>query len=296
MKFSIESLQYEIIIKTLSLIGKRQMAAHAIRHPARKNQLPQIKRIFKNFQLIVMVINKHRVLTFSPDAEGSHMHLIYFHGGAYVWQGDIIHWIFLRNLMRHLSCRASYVDYPLAPEHGHIETIAMVQKAYENLVMNYSKDQFVFIGDSAGGGLALALAQKLNRERFPTQPEKMILISPWLDIRLENPQIEPLASKDPLLSVESLSLAADLYARGANKSGYLLSPINGDVKGLGEMHVFIGTRDILWPDCHRFFEMKEKARKKNFMYEYENMPHVWIFFPFRQAKEAISRIIEILKK
>jgi acetyl esterase/lipase len=272
------------------------MSPHAIQHPVRKYQLPQIMRVFKQYSIAVMEICDHQVFTFTPVKVNCNTHLIYFHGGAYIWQEDMIHWIFLRNLMRRLGCRASYVDYPLAPEHGITETMAMAQQAYEFLVNKYPNDKFMFIGDSAGGGLALALAQKLNREKFPTQPEKMILISPWLDLRLGNLHIEPLAAKDPLLSIKALSLAADLYARGSDKSVYLLSPLNGEVKGLGEIHLFIGTRDILWPDCVRFLKKTKKARQNIFMYEYENMPHVWIFFPFRQTKEAITRIIEILNK
>lgn len=272
------------------------MAAQAMQHPVRKGQLPQIKCVFKQYTMAEMEICDHQVLTFSPQKTSSNTHLIYLHGGAYIWQGDFFHWKFLRKLMRCLDCRASYVDYPLAPEHGYAETMSMVQKSYKNLVKNYPDDEFVFIGDSAGAALALALAQELNREKFPKQPRKMILISPWLDLSLANPQIEQLAARDPLLSVKALSLAADLYARGEKKSDYLLSPINGEVKGLGEIHIFIGTRDMLWPDCRRFFAMAKKANQNIFMYEYENMPHVWLFFPFRQTKDAISRIIEILEK
>ncbi len=296
MKFGIDSLQYEILIKLLSMIGKRQMAAHAMQHPVRKNQQSQIQHVFKQYSMAEMEICDHQVLTFSPQKVRSNTHPVYFHGGAYIWQGDFFHWRFLRKLMRGLDCRASYVDYPIAPEHGCAETMSMVQKSYENLVKNYPADEFVFIGDSAGAALALALAQKLHREKFPKQPQKMILISPWLDLTLANPQIEPIAAEDPILSVKALSLAADLYARGADKSGYLLSPINGEFNGLGEIHIFSGTRDILWPDCRRFFVIVKKAHHNIFLYEYENMPHVWIFFPFRQTKEAISKIIEILEK
>lgn len=272
------------------------MADDAMRHPMRKNQLPQIKRIFRHYLMDEMEICDYWVFTFSSQKASSKIHLVYFHGGAYIWQGDSIHWIFLKNLMRRLECRASYVDYPLAPEHGYTQTADMVQKAYKNLVQNYPDDKFIFIGDSAGAALALALAQKLQREKFPIQPKKMILISPWLDLALANPQIEPLAAKDPLLSVRALSLAADLYARGMDKSIYLLSPINGETEGLGEIHIFIGTRDILWPDCQRFFEMTKKDHQHIYLYQYEKMPHVWVFFPFKQTNEAISRIIEILMK
>jgi len=289
-----ERIQYGILIKILSLIGRRNMAINAIEHPVRKNHLPQIKRVFKKYLIDEMEINHHQVYTFIPEKIIRNTHLIYFHGGAYIWQGEIIHWLFLRNLMRRLGCRASYMDYPLAPEYGYTDTFNMVQNAYENLVKMYPDEKFVFMGDSAGAGLALAFAQKINKDKSLIQPQKIILISPWLDLSLENPEIEQLATQDPILSVKALSLAADLYANGSDKSNYLLSPINGEIKGLGEIHIFIGTRDILWPDCHKFFEMSKKIHKNIYFHEYKNMPHIWIFLPFKQTKDAMTKIINIL--
>ena len=196
--------------------------------------------------------------------------------------------------MRRFACRASYIDYPLAPEWGYSDTIEMVQKAYEYLVRVYPNDTFVFMGDSAGAGLALSFAQKLNKEEFPIQPNKLILLSPWLDLSLENPAIEQVENQDPLLSVKALSLAADLYAKGGDKSNYLLSPINGEIEGLGEIHIFAGTRDMLWPDCVRFFEKYKMDHGNIYLYEYVNMPHIWLFFPFKETKDAMAKIISIL--
>jgi len=294
MKINMERIQYEILIKILSIIARKSMAIQAIEHPVRKNQLPQIKRVFKKYSIDVKEIFNHRIFTFSPGKIRKNLHIIYFHGGAYIWQGELIHWLFLRNLMRRLGCRASYLEYPLAPEYGYTDTFNMVQHAYENLVKVFPHDKFVFMGDSAGAGLAFAFAQKLNKDKSRTQPQKIILLSPWLDVSLANPDIAQIATQDPLLSVEALSLAADLYARGADKSDYLLSPINGEIEGLGEVHLLIGTRDILWPDCLKFFENAKKINRDVYLYEYKNMPHIWMFFPFRQTKDAIARIMNIL--
>ena len=186
------------------------------------------------------------------------------------------------------------MDYPLAPENGYENTFDMIQGAYEHLVKVYADDNFVLMGDSAGGGLALALAQKLNKEKFPVQPQKSILLSPWLDVRLENPHIKKLENQDPLLSVAALRLAGDLYAKGADKSNYLLSPINGEMEGLGAVHIFTGTRDILWPDCEKFFDQCKKLDQSVYLHAYGNMPHIFMFFPFRQTKDAINQIIRIL--
>ena len=77
-------------------------------------------------------------------------------------------------------------------------------------------------------------------------------------------------------------------------SNYLLSPINGEISGLGEIHIFTGTRDILWPDCCKFFEMSKNLHKDIYFHEYKNMPHIWIFFPFRETKGAMTEIFNIL--
>lgn len=289
-----ERIRYSMLIGILRRIGRRNMSTPAIEHPVRKKQLQKIRWVFNKHSIDEMEVSGHRVFTFSTKEASRSLHLIYFHGGAYIWQGDFIHWIFIRNLMRRLDCRASYMDYPLAPEHGYRETFTMVRKAFESLVKAYPDDEFVFLGDSAGAGLALAFAQELNLEKFPKQPHKMILISPWLDLNLNNQQIKQMETQDPILSVKALSLAADLYAKGSNKSIYRLSPINGEIAGLGEIHIFIGTRDILWPDCLKFFETSRKIHKDIYLHEYKNMPHTWIFFPFSQTKDAITRIFTIL--
>lgn len=294
MKFSVENIRFVFLMKMLSLIGTRHISVGAIQRPDRKNQRQKTRRVFKNFSIDDMQINNHQVFTFAPDNVNKNLHIIYFHGGAYIWQGVIIHWLFLRNFMRRLACRGSYIDYPLAPECGYVDTFNMVQYAYEQLVREYPDDTFVFMGDSAGAGLAFSFAQKLNKDEFPIQPKKLILISPWLDLSLENPAIEQLENQDPLLSVGALSLAADLYAKGDDKANYLLSPINGEIEGLGEIHLFVGTRDILWPDCVRFFVRSKNIHNDVYLYEYKNMPHIWLFFPFEETKDALAKIINIL--
>lgn len=270
------------------------MSMRAMQQPVRKDQQRSMRWVFNPYQIDEMTIHRQRVYTFSPSTVNPQRHVVYFHGGAYVWQGDYIHWFFVRHLMRQLDCRVSYVDYPLAPENGYQDTFDMIQGAYEHLVRVYADDNFVFMGDSAGGGLALALAQKLNKAKFPVQPQKSILLSPWLDMRLENPHIKNLENQDPILSREALCLAGDLYAKGADKSDYLLSPINGDMEGLGEVHIFSGTRDILWPDCQKLFEISKPLHKRVFLYAYEHLPHIFMFFPFRQSKDAINQIIRVL--
>jgi len=150
------------------------------------------------------------------------------------------------------------------------------------------------MGDSSGGGLALAFAQKLAEMDFPVQPEKLILLSPWLDITMENPEIAQVEELDSMLTLEGLRGAADLYADGDDKSHYLLSPINGNLKGLGDISVYIGTHDILWPDCKLFQEKAAKAGKKIALHVYDGMPHTFMLFPLPESRDVEKRIIDTL--
>ena len=81
------------------------------------------------------------------------------------------------------------------------------------------------MGDSAGGGMALALTQKIGKEEL-TKPSKTILISPWLDVTMENSEIKKVQEKDKMLNAEILKLAGISYAREENDTkNYLVSPI-----------------------------------------------------------------------
>jgi acetyl esterase/lipase len=107
----------------------------------------------------------------------------------------------------------------------------------------------ILMGDSSGGGFALALAQNLRVENIKLR--QLILLSPWLDITLTNPLIKYLDPEDPFLEAESLKQAGTLYSKGINADHYLLSPINGSLKGLGKISVFIGSKDLLVADARR---------------------------------------------
>jgi acetyl esterase/lipase len=94
------------------------------------------------------------------------------------------------------------------------------------------------MGDSAGGGFALALAQALLEKELP-QPGNIILISPWLDITMTNPEIPAFEEKDPMLAVYGLAEIGKVYAGNTDPGHYMLSPINGPVVGLAPITLFM---------------------------------------------------------
>ena len=85
-------------------------------------------------------------------------HVVFFHGGSYISEGLTVHRRFIERLATEYGYRVTYVDYPLAPEHVAVRTLAVARLAYEALRAKHPQDGFVLMGDSAGGGLEIGRA------------------------------------------------------------------------------------------------------------------------------------------
>lgn len=221
------------------------------------------------------------------------MHIIYLHGGAYVREATTLHWRLIRTLITKLNCRITYVDYPLAPKNTYKQTRKMLHKTYDVLVGLYPQDTSILMGDSAGGGLALAFLQALKSEN-KKMPLKTVLFSPWLDISMDNPDIQQVEPLDLMLSVEDLNRDAKLYSGGDNLHLPFLSPIYGDLDDLGEVAVFYGTHEVLMPDCLLLKQKTETSTSRFVFYEFPNMQHDFILLPIPEARNAINKASDFI--
>ncbi|HEY0356282.1 MAG TPA: alpha/beta hydrolase fold domain-containing protein, partial [Flavisolibacter sp.] len=146
-----------------------------------------------------------------------------------------------------------------------------------------------------GGGFALALAQQAREESLP-QPRDIILLSPWLDITLENPKISALEAEDHFLEKESLQQAGKLYAGDRDPDHYLLSPIYGSMEGLGRISLFIGTREMLLPDARKLKKLVQSKGMDINYYEYPDMFHDWMILDLPESKKARDEISKLIMK
>ncbi len=242
---------------------------------------------------ICKVLNNH-IATMWETKYFSRLHILFLHGGAYVREASPLHWRFMSEFIEKLKCKLTFIDYPLAPKSNYKETREMLQKSYDKLLRMYPNDKFILMGDSAGGGLALAFLQKLKNENG-RMPDKTVLFSPWLDISMSNPQIKAVERLDLLLSLEDLIEEGESYADGDDISLPFLSPIYGTLDGLGDVAVFYGTYEVLLPDC---LLLKEKARisfdSRFVFFEFPGMQHDFILFPIPEAEKAIKEACEFI--
>jgi monoterpene epsilon-lactone hydrolase len=224
------------------------------------------------------------------DAPGRSV--LYLHGGAYVHPSDKRHWSFLTRLADALGARAVLPAYPLAPESTVDDSFDELVAVFEE-VAAASPDGVVLVGDSAGGGYALALAQAL-RDRGVAQPERLVLIAPWVDLTGETPGVLEAAARDPWLSYPHLSLYASFWAGSADRDVLAdprVSPGLGDLTGLPSALMLCGTRDLLQPGCDALFERADEA---DWPLEYVVAPgliHVYPLLPIPEAKDAFAHIV-----
>jgi len=254
------------------------------------------KFIHKEFKLSTEIISDHNVYTISPKQNSSNKYILYLHGGAYVNKFVKQHWDFAGVIIKNTAATIIMPDYPLAPKYTFADTIKMAENVYRKLRSNVDSENIIFMGDSAGAGLALALSQKLKTENIE-QASKIILLSPWLDVSMTNPDAKAIEQNDIMLKIDSLKRAGKLYAGDSDTGNYLISPLNGSVEGLGEISIFIGTHDLLYPDC---IKLKTKLKEVNVafnFFEYPKLFHDWMLLTsLEESKSALQQIAAIIKK
>lgn len=220
--------------------------------------------------------------------------VLYLHGGGYVRPITPQHWGFLNWLVRTTGCEVTVPLYPLAPESTCPDTLAWVHAVHAQMTTRHAPQAIHFMGDSAGGGLALALAQNLRDAGQPPAAH-MALITPWVDVAVPHLAAVHTAQRDPMLALEGVREAGRLYAGALPLDHPSVSPARGDVEGLPPMTMFVATRDLLGHDALAFAERVRQAGGALELHRGEGLVHVWPLLPVteaRAARAAIGRQLE----
>lgn len=218
--------------------------------------------------------------------------VIYLHGGAYVNEIFPQHWSLIERIAD-AGARVIVPVYGLAPQHGYKDAYRLLTDVYRDVTSTTASSEIVIAGDSAGGGLALGFAQTIRRSRLP-QPRRLVLISPWLDISLQNPDITVIAHKDPWLAAPGLRECGHAWAEGSDPQIPPLSPLQGSFAGLAPMDVYIGTRDILLPDVLLLRDRATAEGAEVDLTVRAGAVHVYPLTPTREGRADSSRIVQLL--
>ncbi len=210
------------------------------------------------------------------NRQATETRILYLHGGSYMAQTSQKHWEFLKQLVIDTGATIILPDYPLTPKYNYKDVFQMMIPLYKEMIDQVDSKNFILMGDSAGGGMGLALEERIGEDNLP-MPAKTILISPWLDVRLTNPQIEEVQENDKELNKEALKLAGIAYSGGEEgRNSYLVNPIEGDLSKLQNITILTGTYDILNPDVKVLKEKADKIGVPIDMKEFEQAAHIWM--------------------
>lgn len=146
--------------------------------------------------------------------------VIYLHGGCF-WNQPLGMQVRLaRKLADTISATVLMPIYPLAPAHDFKDVLDMLEKVYRQVLETTAPDKIILLGNSAGGGLALTLAEYLKTVDLP-QPKDIIALSPVLDVGLTNEEIGHYEAADPILDRYSLQvMMGHYYARNTDTTDW----------------------------------------------------------------------------
>jgi acetyl esterase/lipase len=229
-------------------------------------------------------VDGHRIFTVGPRGGGPvRGQILYLPGGGYVNPPSFLHWWFIARLAKTLGVVCTVPLYPLAPEHQCGEGIAFAGGAYRRLEREHGQDRVLVMGDSAGGGLALAMLQQTG-----ATPAGLMLDAPWLDASVSDPSQVEIERHEWLLNCLTLRTWGTWWAGSGDLGDPRVSPLFGDLSQLPPTLLLCGSADILVADARR---LAAAAPGKVTYIEEPGLMHVYPLMPiFPETKRAWREI------
>lgn len=219
------------------------------------------------------------------------VHILMLPGGAYTLEPSKRYREIAEYFAVKERVRVSIPQCPLAPEYTALAAHQYLVNVYRRLTEEYPDDEFFLLGDFSGGGLALSFLQELKDMGNLKMPVRTAVVSPWLDIALDNPKIKIAKKADPILPVEALKEAGSRYRGPLEPDHPFVSPLYGDWNHLGKILVFSGTKEIMTPDCELLAEKAGTLKETEIIYKKgAKMIHDWILFPCRETDATLELI------
>ncbi len=275
---------------------KKHIEKSIVKNKFDQEAAPLPKSLKENYEVSEKTIMERSIWTLGPKGNTSEKVIVYLHGGAYLWNISKYNWSFAGELLSRTNATLIVPDYPLAPEASSTEVYEFMDQLYQEITSKYSPENIVFIGESAGGGLALGFTMHLRDQHQP-QPCQLILLAPWLDVTMNNPEILEVDKNDKILGIKGLQMAGEIYRGQVAKEDFKVSPIYGDLSDLPEISIFVGTYDLFVADSRK---LKDKALSLGIpfnYYEYPKMFHIWILDKsLKEATVAKEQIVSLINE
>lgn len=223
--------------------------------------------------------------------------VLYLHGGAYTAGSCASHRNAVSHIARAAGIRLLMPEYRLAPEHPFPAALEDGLAAYRWLLERGTDPRKVILaGDSAGGGLALAVMVAARDEGMPL-PGAASLISAWTDLAATGGSLKSRNDKDPWFDADEIAPMARHYHQDTDPRHPLVSPLYASLEGLPPLMLQVGDHEVLLNDSTRVAEKAREAGVDVTLRVWPAMWHVWHFFVGRmpEAKQAILEMAAFME-
>jgi epsilon-lactone hydrolase len=223
--------------------------------------------------------------------------IMYVHGGGYVSGSCNDHRGFVSKFAKNIGVSCLVYEYRLAPEHTYPAALDDSISVYQCLLSSgYKPENIIIAGESAGGGLCLALLLAL-KDRDIALPAATVSITPWADLSCSSESYVT-KNKKSAAPLNSWTVFSKYYAGDHSTKTPFMSPLFGNLEGLPPIMLNAGTDDELFDEAEKFY-LKAKAAGVDIKFTRgEGMIHCYpLLAPmFREATEAMNEIVGFVRK
>ena len=232
------------------------------------------------------------------DGEQTSRVIYYLHGGGYVSGSAKGYRPITATLAQLLQARSFALNYRLAPESRFPAALEDAVAGYRWVISTgIEPRQISIVGDSAGGGLALALVMKL-RDLGDPLPASVVSLSPWTDMAGTGASILANSKRDPFFVPEDVERYAELYLGSQARRTPFASPLYGDFTGLPPLLIQAGENEMLLDDARGVHAKALATGVSSELQIFKGVPHVWhLMTPFvSEARVALRQVAKFLRR
>ena len=261
----------------------------------------------KGIALEEIRIGNNSAEKYSNSEDSNSRVMLYLHGGGFFSGSYMSHRRFVSILCKKLNLNAYSINYRLAPEDPYPAGLDDAFYAYKWLLEEESipAEKMIIMGDSAGGGLALALLYRIRIQNLP-QPKALICLSPWTDMTLTSETIKTKVDEDVFFNLKNLETSAIAYYQKESPENPEISPIFADFNGFPPIFIQVGTREMLLNDSLIIAEKMKNQGVSVTVDMWEGMFHAFLIFAaipiigkmtpeFKKALKNVQKFVESLE-
>lgn len=229
-------------------------------------------------------------LKITPPNAATGAAILFFHAGGYSSGSSVSHAAYHAAQCRAARVTGYALDYRRAPEHRFPAAIDDACTAYEALLADgLAGQRIILAGDSAGGGMSVAVTQYALQNGRPL-PGGVYAVSPWADLTLSGASYERRAGSDPLVTRQALADLADLYLAGQDAGQPKASPLFGRFEGFPPLLIDVGADEVLLSDALGLAERAALAGSDVTLKVWPEMIHIfpWFFIELADGRTAMA--------